>query len=360
TVTDQSGNSSTCTATVTVEDNIAPTAVCQDVTVQLDAMGNYTLMPAEVDGGSSDNCGIASMSVSPNSFTCTEVGPNVVTLTVTDAAGNTATCTANVQVDASSACIPPSIANEGGPDIADPCTCAGNGWFAEEIVVTAPSGQTWQIATVTGLYSDLPGTTPYGAGDLLTEVPQGGGVSQYILMGYHYDGIGYYIEVESPNYPGLILSIGNTCYYPEPVLDLPAEICLFTPPLTLADYASVTGNPALESESFTINGTPATQLDPMAWGVGAVTVEYTVDAGTAGGGDPADPGCVATATQIVNIVETPSVVACNDNVQVSVDENCQAFIQPDDILEGTYGCFDDYTVELYNGFDPVPNPVDGS
>jgi hypothetical protein len=44
-VTDANGNTSTCDATVTVEDNIAPTAICQDITVQLDATGNVTITP---------------------------------------------------------------------------------------------------------------------------------------------------------------------------------------------------------------------------------------------------------------------------------------------------------------------------
>ena len=44
TVTDNNNNVSTCTATVTVEDNVAPTAVCQDITVQLDASGNGSIV----------------------------------------------------------------------------------------------------------------------------------------------------------------------------------------------------------------------------------------------------------------------------------------------------------------------------
>jgi hypothetical protein len=43
TVTDANGNTSTCDATVTIEDNIAPTAICQNITVQLDATGNVTI-----------------------------------------------------------------------------------------------------------------------------------------------------------------------------------------------------------------------------------------------------------------------------------------------------------------------------
>jgi hypothetical protein len=53
TVTDANGNTSTCDATVTIEDNMAPTALCQNITVQLDATGNVTITPAQIDNGSS-------------------------------------------------------------------------------------------------------------------------------------------------------------------------------------------------------------------------------------------------------------------------------------------------------------------
>jgi hypothetical protein len=43
TVTDNNGNVSTCSATVTVEDNIAPEALCQNITIQLDASGNASI-----------------------------------------------------------------------------------------------------------------------------------------------------------------------------------------------------------------------------------------------------------------------------------------------------------------------------
>jgi hypothetical protein len=98
TVTDQSGNVSTCTATVTVQDNVAPTAICQAVTIQLDAAGAATLTAAQVNNGSNDACGIASVSVSKTTFDCTNVGANTVTLTVTDNNGNVSTCTATITV----------------------------------------------------------------------------------------------------------------------------------------------------------------------------------------------------------------------------------------------------------------------
>jgi hypothetical protein len=98
TVTDVNGNSSSCTATVTVQDNVAPTAVCQNVTVQLNAAGTASVTAAQVNNGSTDNCAIQSMSVSPNTFTCANVGANTITLTVTDVNGNSSSCTATVTV----------------------------------------------------------------------------------------------------------------------------------------------------------------------------------------------------------------------------------------------------------------------
>ncbi len=99
TVTDVNGNSASCTSTVMVEDNIAPTAICQNITVQLDANGNATITPAEVDGGSNDACGIASTNIDITTFDCSNVGANNVVLTVTDNNGNVSSCTAVVTVE---------------------------------------------------------------------------------------------------------------------------------------------------------------------------------------------------------------------------------------------------------------------
>src|SRR5690606_26617171 len=96
TVTDNNGNVSSCTANVTVEDNIAPQAICQDITVQLDANGQASIVAADIDGGSNDACGIASLSAGQTSFDCSHIGSNSVTLTVTDNNGNVSSCTANV------------------------------------------------------------------------------------------------------------------------------------------------------------------------------------------------------------------------------------------------------------------------
>jgi len=98
TVKDPSGNTSTATAVVTVKDNTAPYANANNITVYLDATGNVTITPNSVNGGSYDNCGIASMTLDKTSFSCANIGNNTVTLTVKDGSGNTSTDQATVTV----------------------------------------------------------------------------------------------------------------------------------------------------------------------------------------------------------------------------------------------------------------------
>jgi hypothetical protein len=98
TVTDASLNAHSQTAVVTVEDNISPTVIAQNFTVELDINGSATITPAQIDNGSSDNCSIT-MDLDITSFSCDDLGINTVILTVTDAANNTNTQTATVTVE---------------------------------------------------------------------------------------------------------------------------------------------------------------------------------------------------------------------------------------------------------------------
>jgi len=98
TVYDEAGNSSSDTATVTVEDNMPPTVVTKNITIDLDADGNASIVPADVDDGSSDNCGIDYLALDKSSFTCADLGANIVTLTVYDVNGNFNSATATVTV----------------------------------------------------------------------------------------------------------------------------------------------------------------------------------------------------------------------------------------------------------------------
>ena len=102
TVTNIGGNSSTCTAVVTVRDQIRPTARCKpSVIVPVPAGTTVTIDASILSNGSSDNCNQVPLkfSASPNTFKCPSSGPNIVTLTVTDQSGNVSTCISIVSID---------------------------------------------------------------------------------------------------------------------------------------------------------------------------------------------------------------------------------------------------------------------
>ena len=97
-VFDSNGLASECFATVTVLDSASPTAICQDITISLDLDYTATITPADIDGGSIDNCTLSNTSININTFDCSNLGPNTVTLTVTDQNGNQSSCEAVVTV----------------------------------------------------------------------------------------------------------------------------------------------------------------------------------------------------------------------------------------------------------------------
>ena len=97
-VTDVNGNIDSASAVVTVQDTIKPTVLTQNVTVSLDANGAGSVTVADIDNGSTDNCSIASSTLSKSTFDCSEVGANTIYLIVTDANGNIDSASAVVTV----------------------------------------------------------------------------------------------------------------------------------------------------------------------------------------------------------------------------------------------------------------------
>jgi PKD repeat protein len=99
TVTDPASNAASCNVFVEVVDNVLPNAICQDITLQLDANGQASTTPANIDNGSNDACGIASYALDIQDFDCSNIGANTVTLTVIDVNGNSNTCTSTVTIE---------------------------------------------------------------------------------------------------------------------------------------------------------------------------------------------------------------------------------------------------------------------
>ncbi|GHB27400.1 M64 family metallopeptidase [Mongoliitalea lutea] len=96
---DVNGNEASTTVSVTVVDNIAPVVRTKAFTLMLDEEGLGVLSAEDIDDGSSDNCGIESMSISKTEFGRADAGDNTVTLTVRDVNGNSSSATATVRVD---------------------------------------------------------------------------------------------------------------------------------------------------------------------------------------------------------------------------------------------------------------------
>ena len=142
TVRDASGNKATCTQRVVVRDTTPPTITCPaNVTVSANAGGTATNVALGIPV-TADNCSVAS--VRNNAPTAYPAGTNIVTWTVTDGSGNTATGVQTVTVVLSSPGNP-SISYHGG-----------------KVTISWASGVLQQADDVRGIYTDLPGAaSPY-------------------------------------------------------------------------------------------------------------------------------------------------------------------------------------------------------
>lgn len=76
-----------------------PVAICKNATLLLGASGFVTVLASDVNNGSTDDVAITNMTVTPNTFNCSFRNTiQSVTLTVTDADGQTSSCIANVTI----------------------------------------------------------------------------------------------------------------------------------------------------------------------------------------------------------------------------------------------------------------------
>jgi hypothetical protein len=119
--------SDTCSFIVTLNDNTAPVFTCQNFTLTLNSAGQGTLNPNNVATNLQECSPRAQgFTLSQTAFTCANIGTNNVTVTYTDSANNTFSCTAVVTVRSS---ISVTFSNRTGS------FCAGSGSFT-----VTPSG----------------------------------------------------------------------------------------------------------------------------------------------------------------------------------------------------------------------------
>lgn len=411
TATDDANNSTQCQFVIRVVDTESPMVTCTDRTFNISNTGTVTISPSDV-GTATDNCTISSTSVTPNEFTCTDRGTNVVTYTTTDASGNSSTCTATITInDVAGNCgsfVMPVAGDQNtlnelfGPttidaSIADPCSCrnnlptlengetSDNGLFNDEvIVISRTAGDTWEVIRNntdsrplpfdrnSGFFNAQPedlDTVSVGDQFTFTGTFTDAGITYYVysLEIIHQDNVGYSLTAREVNgrYDDLPMA-GNTCYYPDPFID--NILRTYTPDCGGAvtirgtepngvvgqsyTFTLVGPDPAIPAGGLIINSPdePSFTFVPGTFQMGEYVATFRFNAGEAGSEDTSDPGCETTVEARFSVVAAPENLVCNNNVSVSLDEDCQAEITADNILEGDQIDYDLYDVDIMDEF----------
>lgn len=100
TVADESGNETSTSFNLYVDDITEPNLVVTDVTLKLNAEGEAFLQASDVVTRATDNCTIADTIVSKNNFDCSDIGtPVLIDVTLTDASGNKSVKQATITVE---------------------------------------------------------------------------------------------------------------------------------------------------------------------------------------------------------------------------------------------------------------------
>jgi uncharacterized lipoprotein YddW (UPF0748 family) len=160
-------------AALATNDHEAPNVATRTVSRTL-AGGQASITAQDVDGGSSDNWGIESLSVSRSSFSCTDIGAARVQLTVVDKGGNTASGEATVNVEGR---VPqPAIqVARSGVDTGLPVETIALGYGAQSVSLAALDGggaDAYVWAPAAGLSARGSNATfaPNGAGSFILNV----------------------------------------------------------------------------------------------------------------------------------------------------------------------------------------------
>ncbi|MGH8853490.1 MAG: family 10 glycosylhydrolase [Telluria sp.] len=148
----------------------APSVRTRDLALTL-ANGTASITAADLDGGTSDNWGVESLSASRTSFSCSDIGAQKVVLSALDKGGNSASAEAWVQVNGH---VPqPSIGFSAGAGEATglPANTIALGYGPQSVTLTASdvagSGTSYTWSPGDGLSASIGAVTsftPTGAG----------------------------------------------------------------------------------------------------------------------------------------------------------------------------------------------------
>jgi len=232
--------------------------------------------------------------------------------------------------------------------ISDECTCLsnqsreGDGQFSATIVVSDGGiGADWYIVqdSISGFYditsADPPAQpTDYqtGVGGVhLTETPANSG--EFELDGIHIDGQGFWVEVTDGNTVLRIILDAGHCEYPKTKIAGDPFVCegQISDYGTVATYAGSTYH-----WDLTNNSAHGGTMDPANGNAHVVTITWDDESDGIAHNlkvtETSDNGCVVS-DEIDVVIEDTITMACNNNVQISLDHNCAGALTADMFLE---------------------------
>ncbi|MCB0602964.1 MAG: hypothetical protein KDC28_17120, partial [Saprospiraceae bacterium] len=326
-----------CMFTATVRDGSAPMAMCKDLTVNLYSTMT-TIASRDLDNGSTDNCGVVSWVASDTVFDCMDVGTQMISLTVSDAGGNTSICTSMVTVVDDKAPVP-SCANGPTfnlmPGMPDPSVT-----ITVDDILTSPVTDNCGVDTVY-LSQSVFTCTDLGQKLITLTAVDVNGNSDFCLT---------YVTIADP----MILCCDT------PSITCPADILVTADPFACEVKISYP-DPTVMS-----NCTPViTQLSGPAsdsiLDFGMYTVQFE-----ASNGPTKNDTCSFTITVLENGQSQPlqstakraaAGLACHDHVNISLSSDCMREITARDVLvTGSAGCIDRYNCEVFKPGSLIPIP----
>lgn len=324
TVTDVNGRTATCTQSVIVTDNQAPTITCPaTVNVNNNPGSCFATGVSLGTPTTADNCGV--LSVSNNAPASFPIGTTVVTWTVTDNNGLTATCTQSVIVTDNQApqlTCPNAVSVNADPGV---CTTAlsnvslGNPTIVENCGVLsisndAPANFPLGLTVVTWTVTDINGNTST--------------CTQNVTV----------IDNQSPTF---VFCVGSNQSQ-----SANNGACTYTHSGTAWD-ATGQDNCSTVSLSYTLSGSTTgtgSTLDGVIFNPGTTTVVWTVTDGSTN-----TATCSFTVTVFDGIF--PTIVDCPADISVNVDAGtCGAIVNWTAPTAN-----DNCTVSLFTNFSPSSN-----
>jgi hypothetical protein len=159
----------------------------------------------------------------------------------------------------------------------------------------------------------------------------------------------------------------NPAACPDPVINGPeGPFCPFSNDATFTGTAGkvsgtgrffLNGAPIPTAETPAGSGNWTTTLRFNTLGAGPYELVFEFDTGNP---PPPEQACIVSVKRIIEVQATPATLSCSDLVQVSLDQDCSVKIRPEMVLQGNYGCYDDYKVTLnFNGND-LGNVLNGA